>query len=241
MIDIHSHILPGIDDGSESLVDSIAIVKELARQGITDIIATPHYMTDSPYVSPRTKNLKLLDSLQKELQDADLGVNIYLGNEIYINEEIDNLVKRNKVSPMADSKYLLVELPMSGEYPNYEDVLLDLLNSGYKVILAHPERYSSFQDNYELVEILFRDGVLLQCNLGSLVGHYGKKAKKCLVHLLKERMVFAFGSDIHRCHDGNDYLKAQKKLKKYLDEDEIRELLVSNPKKILGRGRGLIA
>ena len=178
MIDIHSHILPGIDDGSKNIEMSLEILKGLAEQGITDVICTPHYIAETSQVSPRAKNEELLKNLQQQAKKRDIRIKLYLGNEIYIDRDIAKLIRYKKASPLAKSKYLLVELPMSGKFEQYEDILLNLQQSGWTVILAHPERYLSFQKHYSKIVRLYKQGVLLQCNLGSFIGQYGRRAKK---------------------------------------------------------------
>ena len=178
MIDIHSHILPGIDDGARTLTESVEIVKELAGQGVTAIIATPHYITESIYTSPRSKNEKLLGELREAVKVAGVKVRLELGNEIYMDGKIEQLLQNKLISPLAGGKYLLVELPMSGEYPSFRDILLELIYDGHKVVLAHPERYTSFQKDYDQIDDLSELGVLMQCNLGSFLKQYGRKAQK---------------------------------------------------------------
>lgn len=233
MIDIHSHILPGVDDGSRDFETSVEMVKWLGRQGFTDVVATPHYVDETDYTVSSVKNATLVAKLRSELEKAGVNVNIYLGNEIYICRDIEKLIERQEITGINGSKYLLIELPMSGEFPNYEDIFLELMQRGFKVILAHPERYESFKEDFDLIVNLHECGVLFQCNLGSLVDRYGKKARKVLIKMLKNKMVFAFGSDLHR-PGGTDYLiAARKKLAKYLDEQELDEVLVRNPAQIL--------
>lgn len=233
MIDIHSHILPGIDDGAETIVDSVDLAKELLAQGVTDIIATPHYVDGSVYESPKEKNEELLKELKQVLTERNIEVNLYLGNEIYINNKIDELVKSGTISPLAGSEYLLVELPLNGEFPNYEDILESLDYFGYKVILAHPERYGIFQEEYERVERLHEMGVLFQCNIGSMVGKYGRDVKKQVKRIIKDGFVFCFGSDIHHARGKMEVDEAKKKLAKYYDEADLEKVLVKNPRKIL--------
>ena len=233
MIDIHAHILPGIDDGSRDIAESVEIVRELVEQGVTEVIATPHYMEGTAFVSPRTVNLKLLAELRQALMDENLPIKVHLGNEIYISDKILELLKAGKVSTMAGSKYILVEIPLDDEFPNWEDHLLELMNHGYKVILAHPERYTIVQEDYEVVKRIHKMGVLLQCNLGSITGKYGKEAKRVIKRLVKDKMIFAFGSDIHRCGRTPYVALAQEKLTKYYTEHELRWLLVGNPRKII--------
>ena len=233
MIDIHSHILPGIDDGAETLENSVAMVRELAEHGVTDVIATPHYVDETIYTSPAGDNLQLMEELKVALANEGVEMEVHLGNEIYINERVAELIETGKMSTLAGGEYLLVELPMSGEYPGHTDVILDLMENGYKVILAHPERYAAVQDDLAVVTELYNAGVLLQCNLGSVIGQYGKHAKKTVRELAKRKMIFAFGSDIHHCRGEDYWMEVQKKLRKIYSADELEQVLVKNPQKIL--------
>lgn len=122
---------------------------------------------------------------------------------------------------------------MSGDYPGYYDIFLSLIRAGYKVILAHPERYSAFHRDFSLVTELYDMGVLLQCNLGSFVGQYGKTARKLVERLAKEKMIWAMGSDIHHLHGDRWIPSAVKKMSKYYSENELKEILDLNPRKIL--------
>ena len=234
MIDIHSHILPGVDDGAKTFTDSVDMIRDLMSMGVTDIIATPHYISETRFISPRRKNRILIEELKRFLFDEKIPVNLYLGNEIYIDANIDYLIKRGEIATMAGSKYLLVELPLNEVFSNYQDILMELMNDGYKVILAHPERYSIVQNDYDIVEELDKIGVLFQCNLWSILGKYGTGAKKTIKKMAKNGMIFALGSDIH--YAGNSekqYKLAYKKLLKYYDKNELNKILVNNPRKII--------
>ena len=212
MIDIHSHLLYGIDDGSRSIVESAYIIKSLSEIGYTDIILTPHFINGSSYMSTREKNLDLLDRLKVEL------------------------FKEGIISSLNDSKYLLIELPMSGENEIYYDVFLDLINMGYKVVLAHPERYISFQKDFNKVYELKEIGVLFQCNVGSILGDYGSHAKKTIKRLLKEHLITFMGTDIHHKKENYNFAeKAKKKFSKYLTEDEINNIFENNARKLLNK------
>ena len=236
MIDIHSHLLYGIDDGSRSIVESAYIIKSLSEIGYTDIILTPHFINDSSYMSTRENNLDLLDRLKVELVKHQIPVNLYLGNEIYIDSDIIKLFKEGIISSLNDSKYLLIELPMSGENEIYYDVFLDLINMGYKVVLAHPERYISFQKDFNKVYELKEIGVLFQCNVGSILGDYGSHAKKTIKRLLKEHLITFIGTDIHHKKENYNFAeKAKKKFSKYLTEDEINDIFENNARKLLNK------
>lgn len=233
MIDTHSHILPGVDDGARTISDSVDIIRELADQGVTDIIATPHYICETNFMSPRKTNGELLKELKKLLSAAEINVNLYLGNEIYIDNKILDLLKAKLVSPLAGSKYLLIEMPLDEEFPSYLDYFEELIASGYQVVLAHPERYQIIQKDYELIKELHDTGVLFQCNVGSFVGKYGKKAAKTVKKLAKDKLIFMLGSDTHRSGGKPYFSLAGKKLKRYFTDQELKRILETNPRKII--------
>lgn len=233
MIDIHNHLLYGIDDGSKSIEDSVNIIREMSKIGYTDIILTPHYISHSKYNSPRDKNLILLENLRNALGENGIDINLYLGNEIYINHHIGDLLDNGKISSLNGSKYLLIELPMNGEY-DYMDVFEDLIYDGYKVILAHPERYHAFQKDFDKIYDLEEIGVYFQCNIESILGSYGKGAIKMVKRMYKEKKVSFLATDIHhKKRDYGKFDKAKKKIRKYLSSSEMKELLVENPSKII--------
>lgn len=233
MIDLHAHILPGIDDGAENIEKSVELVRELASIGVTDVFATSHYVDETIYVSSARANIKLMKEVQKMVEMGGMNVRLHLGNEIYITPRILEYLKSGEISSLGGSSYVLVELPMSGEFPGYEDILLSLVQSGLHVVLAHPERYTSFQDDYELVLELHEMGVLFQSNIGSFAGQYGKSVFRLAKRLAKERMIFAMGSDIHHVHPGL-LAEGLKKLGKfYKDSAELDKILVENPRKIV--------
>lgn len=225
MIDIHSHLLYGVDDGCKTIDESVEILKDLERFGFSDIILTPHYILNSKYTSCKKDNIEKLNNLKKELKRQNIKINLYLGNEIYIDEKIDCLLKDNRVSSLNDSEYLLIELPMSGEYLEYEDIFWELMSNGKKIILAHPERYFSFQKDFGIIYELEKIGVLFQCNIESIVGGYGRSAKKMVKRLFKEKKVTFLASDIHHRKKYDVWEKAIRKIKKYLSDEEYKLLL----------------
>lgn len=234
MIDIHSHLLYGVDDGSKNIDYSVRVIKKLKEVGITDIILTPHYINYSSYVSPKKDNITLLNNLKKELKNNNVDVNLYLGNEIYIDKDIEALLKQNIISSLNNSKYVLIELPMSGEYEDYYDIFLDLINKGYKVVLAHPERYLAFQKDFKKILELKSIGVLFQCNAESILKKYGKKAKKTIKKMLKKDLVTFFGTDIHHDRSNYDFIElSKKKTRKYVKDEKLNDLFINNAKKII--------
>ncbi len=230
MVDIHNHLLYGIDDGSNSIEDSIDVLKDLEKNGYTDIILTPHYIKDSRYSNPRINNLELLDTLKKEVKNNNISINLYLGNEIFIDDDIYSLLEKNIISSLNNTNYILVELPLSGEFSGYQEIFKYLLNKGYKVVLAHPERYISFQEDFNKVNELEKIGVYFQSNIDSLVGKYGPGAEKMIRRLLKENKISFLATDIHhKKHDYDNWKKAKKIALEYVTEEVYDTLTRKNP------------
>ncbi|MBR3177274.1 hypothetical protein IKF27_00505 [Candidatus Saccharibacteria bacterium] len=228
MIDIHNHSLYGIDDGSRTIEESVEMIRGLSDHGVTDIFLTPHYIAGTSQASPRFENTNRYNYLRASVRHQRIPVNLHLGNEIYIDRDIEKLIRFGQLKTLGDSNYLLIELPMSGEYADYEGIFLQLIRNGYKVILAHPERYISFQKDHNRILELNSIGVLFQCNLGSIIDQYGKEARRTLTKMIRDDLVFAFGTDLHHPRDFSEIDRAKELLKKYY-EDDLDRVLVENP------------
>lgn len=234
MIDIHSHLLYGVDDGSKSIEESIITLSNLYKIGIESVILTPHYIEDSAYNSEVKENKKRIKILENELKKNNIDINLYLGNEIYISDNILELLKEKKITSLNNSKYLLIELPMSGEYNNYIEIFKELILKGYVVVLAHPERYISFQKDFSLILELNKIGVKFQCNIESILQKYGKGSYKTIKKIAKNKMITFLATDIHNNKKDYSYIDvAIKKFKKYYNDEEIRQITLLNQKDIL--------
>ena len=234
MIDIHNHLLFGIDDGATSIEESIDILRDMEKVGYKSIILTPHYIKDSNYSIPASENYKRLKVLKEALKENNININLYLGNEIYIDENIYELLMNREVYSLNGTNFVLIELPISGEYENYQEIIDFLIHKGCNVILAHPERYRSVQCDFNKIYELKDQGILFQCNIGSLVGEYGNEAKKVIKRLLKEHLVSFIGTDIHKKKNDYSYInKSINKMKKYISDDELQDILVNNARKII--------
>lgn len=230
MIDFHSHILPGIDDGSRNLEQSIAMVNEAKEAGFTKIISTSHYMENYYECNERDRR-QLLKKVQENVQ----GIELILGNEIYITNNIIELLQNGQASSINGTKYVLFEFPLITTRPmNDKEVIYRLVENGYIPIIAHPERYPFIQENPDYLFELEEMGALFQANYGCIIGMYGLKAKKTLKILLKNNLISFFGSDVHRPEQVyNKMPKIIKKLKKIISNEEFEEFTEINPEKVL--------
>lgn len=234
LVDIHSHILFGVDDGCETIEDSLAILEQAHRDGVKEILLTPHYLAGTSMVSSIEENKKRVKKLEQLIKQKNFGIHLYLGNEIMLCEEIVSLLKEKKCTSLNHSKYVLVELPMYNEMKNAKNIFFELLRNEYIPVLAHPERYVFLKKDLSFLKDIQEMGVLLQGNYLSIIGYYGKQAQKRLKKMLKEDMITFLGSDIHHVHS-YELDKAYKKIKKIIGKDEAKltKLFIENAKKIL--------
>lgn len=234
MIDIHCHLMPSVDDGAKDLEETLAMFENAYTSGVTDIILTPHYIKGTKYEINNEQKEKITNILREALRRTDMDINIYYGNEVYIDNDLVDMIKDKKVATLANSRYVLVELPVNSMDNNAGNVFFNLRSNGYIPIIAHPERYVYFQKHPEKVMDYIKLGCLLQGDYMSLLGKYGKKAKKTLKILLKNGVIKFMSSDIH--HSYNDYHipEAEKRTLKIIkDENIVNKLFVENPESVI--------
>ena len=236
-IDIHSHILYGIDDGSRSLEESINIIKNMKNIGFNDIIITPHYIEGTSYNCNNFGKKILFNYLKEKVSEAGIDINLYLGNEIFVFDKIKEFLENGEIFALNDSKYLLIETPMQQEVANLDEYLFKLISHGYKVILAHPERYSYFQDDPSKIKKYIDMGVLFQSNYASITGRYGNHAIKTLKYFLKNNYITFLASDIH--HENStfydDFAKMKKEIIHIVGNETFEKLSYLNAKNIIDR------
>ena len=234
MIDLHLHILPGIDDGSSSLEESVRMAKRLSELGFKGAFCTSHYIADSPQAADNQTKNRLREKLQAELDKAGIKLKLLPGNEIYIDPKMVDFLTTKKATCLGGdfnarkkNQHVLFELPFYAEVSYLRDIIFELKAKDLVPVLAHPERYLFVQKKKEVIFEIVKLGVKLQSNYGSIVGQYGGKAKKIMKFLLKNRLVSYLGTDIHRA-EGSLFLKfekAEKKIIKLIGEPEYRKII----------------
>jgi tyrosine-protein phosphatase YwqE len=193
--DMHSHFLPGIDDGAKTIDDSLNMLRAMKDMGYKSIITTPHVMID--FYPNTTKTIQ--DALQK-VQDALIENNIDLkikaAAEYYIDEYFIDLIKREPLLTLYQNE-VLVEFSMMFEPPMLFEVIYSLQQAGYRPVIAHPERYVFFHGNTAKFREMKARGCMLQMNMLSIAGYYGKNIKQAAEEMLKKGMYDYCGSDMH--------------------------------------------
>ena len=233
MIDIHSHIIPNVDDGARSVEETFNILKEAQEAGFTDVILTSHFLLNY-YETNAQELIFWKEKLQEVLKKQGTKINLHSGMEIYITNQMEELLENKKILTLANSRYMLIELPLATNVKYFDYVVYYLEAKGIKPIIAHPERYKCVQKDPDIVEEYIEKGCLIQCNYGSIVNLYGREAEKTIKTLLKKNQVHFLGSDVHR--ENGTYLiilDEIKKIRKIIGENKINELTTINPKKIL--------
>ncbi len=195
-VDVHSHLIPGIDDGSRSMKESIVYIKRLKNMGFKKIITTPHIMKYH-YDNTKESILKGLKALQLEVERQKIDIEIEAASEYYLDDSFIQLIKNRDVLTFGEN-YLLFELSYTLKPVMLESAIFTMISAGYQPVLAHPERYIFMHKNFEEYKWLKRKGLLFQINLNSFSGYYSKAVQKIVNRLAEEGMVDFIGSDTHR-------------------------------------------
>jgi protein-tyrosine phosphatase len=219
-VDMHSHVLPGIDDGAQTPEESIELVKKMMELGIKKIIATPHIMVDYYKNNAETINAALA-ILKAELVKEQIDIVVEAAAEHYFDETFEGLIDDRKVMTMGNN-YVLFELSFISKPPNLTDAIQKLNSGRYKPILAHPERYLYM--DMEQLKKMHDWGISFQLNTISLTGYYGKESKKLAENLIDHQLVDFISSDMH-------HLRHAEALKNALRTPYLEKILFDYPLK----------
>lgn len=196
MYDLHSHILPGVDDGAKTADESVEMARVAAESGTSFILATPH-RKDVTEAWSVAHVRELAARLNARLRDLGVGLTILVGMENHLDVDLPAEASAGTALPMNGSRYILVEMPFFGR-PNYvEDTLFQLQLQGLTPVLAHPERIQAFQEDPGFLARLVERGMLSQVTAGSLLGHFGGRARRFTGLLLRRGLVHVIASDAH--------------------------------------------
>ena len=205
-VDIHSHLIPAIDDGVKTLESSIDIIKQLSEAGIKKIITTPHIAKEF-YPNDQTTILGGLEKVKKKIEELVLRVELEAAAEYYMDQHLLNKLRNNEQLLTFGNKYLLFETAFLNKPPFFDEVIFEMFSNGYQPIFAHPERYEYLADQPEFLFELKKRNVLLQVNAGSLIGYYSPRIKKMAKWMMKNELIDFLGSDIHHERHLSAFLK----------------------------------
>ncbi len=227
MIDIHHHILPAVDDGAENLAESLQMARMARKDGITDIIATPHLLESSLTWETIREST---DNLNNALKEAKIDLRVHPGAEIATHL----LGNREHWLGLAGSHHLLVEFSPYNLLPGAERIFAYLTHMGYQVIIAHPERNAAVIQRPERLLKMLTPGVSLQITAGSLTGDFGKNVRSCARYLIKRQVVKYIATDAHNAHSRPPILsRAVRQAAKFAGQEAILPLVEDNPRAIV--------
>lgn len=195
-VDIHSHLIPGIDDGAKNMERSIELILRLKALGYRKLITTPHISDMFP--NTKAKIVAGFESLKQELISRDIDIEIEVAAEYYVDECFEKVLEREELLSFGGEKrYLLIEFSYFTPLSNLENIIYEIQLKGYTPVLAHPERYTYWHHRFEKYQELKEMGVLLQININSINGYYNKAVQQIAEKLIKSSMVHFVGSDTH--------------------------------------------
>ena len=229
MIDLHSHILPELDDGAQNLHQSLEMAHIAIQSGVTTMVATPHCV-DGKAEDVRSM-LKLMRSV---LREHGLRLQLCSGMEIFGTRDTARLLREGKLLTLNRSQYPLIEFNFHSDGYWETQVLADVLQAGYRPVVAHPERYSFIQHTPELLNRWVKMGCLLQINKGSLLGRFGSTSQDLSLELVDRGFAAVVASDAHAPHTRTPWMaEVRTLLELEFAPEAARYLLLDNPKRIL--------
>lgn len=234
-VDIHSHIIPGIDDGAEDIEQAVQMLRTAYENGTGHIIATPHFISGNT-------DLSQIDSSSKKLQQLAVGKGINLaihsGCEAFLNPDLPKLYEEGKIFTLNQSSYMLIELPMMSIPPYTDFVLYELQLKGIIPIIAHPERNREIIENPIKLRDMVSRGILSQVNSGSVTGLFGNSVQKVAMRLIKLGCTHFIASDSHsNSRRSPDLSKAASIVEKVFGSDIMMNIFSRNGMKVLQNQR----
>lgn len=196
IVDIHAHVLHGIDDGPKTIEDQLQLLQQAEQNGITDIIATPHHlhpMFDNTFLEIEPQ----VNELNERLKEAGINITIYPGQEVRISDQFLDAIEEGLIQGLNHTRYLLIEFP-SNQIPTYTgDLFYELKILGYVPIIAHPERNKAIIEDIGLLYDFVEKGALAQVTVGALTGQYGKNIQRAAVTIVDNHLAHVIASDAH--------------------------------------------
>jgi protein-tyrosine phosphatase len=235
MIDLHCHLLPGIDDGPKSIEESLAMARHAANAGITKIVTTPH-ITPGRYDNTMASIQPVFENLKAAIKEQDIPIEISFAAEIRFDPIIIDMVNNDTLPVLGEyegERIILLEFPHSHIPPGSEDLIRWLAERGVRVLIAHPERNGSVLGNIEKITPLIKMGCLLQITAGALTGVFNEDPRECALELLKRGWVSIIASDAHNIHARcPDLEPARQQATKIVGEEKASDMVISRPASI---------
>lgn len=231
MVDIHSHILPGLDDGAESLEEALVMARLAVSSGTRHMAATSH---GNYYDYTLEEYRESLEKLQEELAKEAIPLKLYPGMEIFLDDDAASRIQRKELLSLNHTDYLLVEFPFEESEGNVLRRIRLLQEAGWRIVLAHPERYIFVQKDPEFAYYLADQGCVLQINGGSVLGDFGSRCQRMALQLMDDGIAGVIASDAHDTeYRSPDMNRLMEFLDQNFDPAEVKLWISENPSRIL--------
>lgn len=198
MIDIHSHVLPGLDDGSKDMYETVEMLTMAAESGVTDMIATPHCNIQGTFENYYNNHyIQTFREVQKAINELEIPIRLYPGAEVFVTEDLPELMSGGKILTLNGGHYMLLEFAFDDTLEFANDMLEKVSAMGIRPVIAHPERYVFLQQRPRTAYEWCEKGYVLQCNKGSFTGRFGKRCAVVAYEMLGQNLVSVIASDAH--------------------------------------------
>lgn len=240
MVDIHCHILPDFDDGSSGIEESLEMARMAYRSGVTDIAATSHFMGTMEGLERLPLMRQRYTDLVLQIRKADIPIRLHPGAEILCTPQTPELAQLGRLPTLGSGNYVLTEFFFDESFDFMDTMLADIAAEGYRIVVAHPERYGVVQHDPHRLHRWARLGYVLQLNKGSVLGAFGAGAKHTAYELLDQGLAHLFASDAHSYHSRTPHMSQIRQwAKEHCDGRYAQILLERNPRRIL-EGRPIV-
>lgn len=242
MIDIHCHLLPGIDDGPKSWDESIQMARMAAADGITGTVTTPHWIQGTSWQPEPATVRSMVDEMNSRLAAEGIDFTVYPGMEIGIIPDLPKVFSEGRLLSLAEGDFILIEIPFYTLPLGIEEVIFGLKMQGLKPVLAHPERNREFQGAPKRIMDFLKLGALVQVTAGSLCGGFGESAKKCSIEFAKLGAIHFVASDAHSTKHRTPVVSdAFSALRKTISAEQAGAIASNTFEIIKGRSQGIKA
>jgi protein-tyrosine phosphatase len=233
LIDLHCHILPGVDDGAPDLDTALAMARIAVAEGITVTACTPHMMPGI-YDNTGPDVRQRIIALQAELDAADIPLKLVTGADIHLQEGLSTSLKSGQLLSLHDSKYFLFEPPHHIAPPRLEDAVFNVMAAGYQPLVTHPERLSWIETHYDMMKNLSRQGVWMQITCGSLTGRFGRRPKYWAERMVDEGLVHILATDAHNLRNRSPLMaEAREMVANRLGDQAAEDMVLTRPRGVL--------
>ena len=235
MIDLHCHILPGVDDGPKNLDESLEMVRIFIKAGYRQLVATPHQVPGTTWMLSIEKIRNKLAELNNAIKTEGLELDVLPGMEIAFDPLIPGLLAKGQLLTLGETSYVLIETPFQQFPLGWEQVIFEMLSKGYFILMAHPERCAQLAASPQMVNGLIASGVHLQVNWDSFLGYHGRSALRMADYLADSRYIHCLATDSHNPQERHAaHVKhAATKIQKLVGSENLQRIASENPQRIL--------